>query len=94
MNVSEIRDGMSNVEFSGEIVEMSEPREVITKFGNTTVATAKIKDETGTINLSLWGKQISTVNVGDKVEVTGGYTRSFKNEVQVNVGKSGSIKKL
>ncbi len=94
MKVSEIKDGMSNVDFQGEITEISEPREVVTKFGNTTVATAKVKDDTGTISLSLWGKQISLVAVGDNIEVTGGYTRSFRDEVQVSVGKTGSIKKL
>ncbi len=94
MDISEVRDGMSNVDLKGEIVEISQAREVITKFGTTSVATAKVKDETGTISLSLWGKQISLFNVGDKVEIKGGYTRSFKNEVQLNVGKTGSIQKL
>lgn len=94
MNISEIRDGMSSVDFTGEVTEISEPREVITKFGNTTVATAKIKDDSGTISLSLWGKQIAILKVGDNVEIKGGYTRSFKNEVQVSVGKTGSIHKL
>jgi replication factor A1 len=94
MDISEIRDGMSNVDVEGEIIEISPAREVITKFGSTNVATAKVKDETGTISLSLWGKQISLFNVGDKIEIKGGYTRSFKNEVQLNVGKMGSIRKL
>lgn len=94
MNISEIKDGMSSVDLEGEITEISPAREVITKFGTTSVATAKVKDETGTISLSLWGKQISLFNVGDRVSVKGGYTRSFKNEVQVNVGKAGSLQKL
>lgn len=94
MKIAEIRDGMSNVDFEGEVSEISEPREVVTKFGNTNVATAKIKDDSGTISLSLWGKQISLLAVGDKVEIKGGYTRSFRNEVQVSVGKTGSMRKL
>lgn len=94
MKISELRDGMSNVDISGEIVDISEPRDVITKFGNSTVATAKVKDDSGTVSLSLWGKQISLVSVGDKIELKGGYTRSFKDEIQVNVGKQGSIQKV
>lgn len=85
---------MSNVDISGEITEISEPRDVITKFGNSTVATAKIKDESGTVSLSLWGKQISLVSVGDKVDIKGGYTRTFRDEIQVSVGKQGSIQKV
>ncbi|MCL5009714.1 MAG: OB-fold nucleic acid binding domain-containing protein [Candidatus Parvarchaeota archaeon] len=94
MKISELKDGMSNVDISGEITEISEPRDVITKFGNSTVATAKIKDESGTVSLSLWGKQISLVSVGDKVDIKGGYTRTFRDEIQVSVGKQGSIQKV
>ncbi|MCL5016641.1 MAG: OB-fold nucleic acid binding domain-containing protein [Candidatus Parvarchaeota archaeon] len=93
MKISEIKDGMNDVSVSGEITEISEPREVITKFGTTQVATAKIKDDTGEIPLSLWGKQVDMFKVGDKIEVIGGYTKTFKDQVQVNVGKNGSIKK-
>lgn len=93
MKISEIKDGMNDVSVSGEITEISEPREVITKFGTTQVATAKIKDDIGEIPLSLWGKQVDMFKVGDKIEVIGGYTKTFKDQVQVNVGKNGSIKK-
>ena len=94
MKISEIKDGMSEVDVAGEIIEISEPRDVITKFGSTTVATAKLKDETGVIGLSLWGKQIPLVSIGDHIEIKGAYVRSFKNELQLNVGKNGSLQKL
>ncbi len=94
MKISELKDGMNDVEVTAEIVEMPEPRTVLTKFGNNRVCSAKIKDETGTATLSLWGKQIDMFAVGDNIEITGGYTKSFRDEIQVNVGKTGSIKKL
>lgn len=94
MKINELKGDMNNVEVSGEIVEISQPREVMTRFGNSKVATAKLKDDTGTVDLSLWGKQIDMFQVGDKVEVTSGYTKTFRDNVQVNVGKQGSIKKL
>ncbi|MCL4399094.1 OB-fold nucleic acid binding domain-containing protein [Candidatus Parvarchaeota archaeon] len=94
MKISEVKEGMNDVSISGEITEISEPREVLTRFGNSSVATAKVKDEDGVISLSLWGKQISMFKVGDRIEITGGYTKSFRGEVQINVGKSGSIKKI
>ncbi|MCL4406647.1 MAG: OB-fold nucleic acid binding domain-containing protein [Candidatus Parvarchaeota archaeon] len=94
MKINEIKDGMNDVSVSGEITEISESREVITKFGTSTVATAKLKDDTGEILLSLWGRQIDMVHVGDKIEITGGYTKSFKDQVQINIGKNGSLKKV
>ena len=93
MKINELKGDMNNVDVAGEIVEISQPRDVITKFGNSKVATAKLKDDTGTVDLSLWGKQIDQFHVGDKVEITSGYTKTFRDNVQVNIGKNGSIKK-
>ncbi len=94
MNIVDIKEGMSDVEFSGVISDISPPREVVTKFGTNSVANAKVTDETGNVTLSLWGKQISLFKVGDRIEVKGGYTRSFRGEIQISVGKMGSLKKL
>ncbi len=94
MKISELKDSMNNVDVSAEIVEMPEPRTVLTKFGNNRVCSAKIKDDSGTATLSLWGKQIDLFAVGDTVEITNGYTKSFRDEIQINVGKTGSIRKL
>jgi ssDNA-binding replication factor A large subunit len=94
MKISELRPDMNNVEVAGEITEISAPREVVTRFGNNRVATAKIKDDSGAVSLSLWGKQIDEFKVGDKVEIKGGYTKAFRDETQVNVGKMGSLQKV
>ncbi len=94
MKISEITDGMNDVEVTGEITEISAPKEISTRFGTNRVATAKIKDDSGEIQLSLWGKQIEMVQVGDKVQITGGYTKPFRGQVQLNVGKNGSITKI
>ncbi len=93
MKIAELKADMNNVDISGEIIDISPVRDVITKFGNNRVATARIKDDSGEIELSLWGKQIDEFKVGDKIEIKNGYTKSFKDKVQVNVGKSGSIQK-
>ncbi len=94
MKIAELRDGMNDVDVTAEVVEMGETREVMTKFGSNRVATAKIKDDSGECKLSLWGKQIDMFTAGDHVEISKGYVKSFRDELQINVGKTGSIKKL
>ncbi len=91
MKIEEITSGMNDVDTFGEITDISEPKEISTKFGRTRVATATLKDETGEIDLALWGNQIEMVHVGDQVEIKGGYTKEFKGKLQLNVGKRGSI---
>jgi replication factor A1 len=92
MNISDLKAGSSDVELEATVVEKQEPREVITKYGKRlNVASAVLKDDTGTITLSLWGKDIESVNVGDKVKISKGYVGEFKGNPQLSTGKYGKI---
>lgn len=93
MNISEIKsDNMRKINITGKIIEISEPREVTTKFGeNSRVVTAILQDNTGNIKLSLWNETIDKVHVNDEVQIENGYTSSFKGEVQLNIGRFGKI---
>ncbi len=95
MKISELKLGMSNIKLKAKVIEISEPRNVRTKFGyQTRVATATLEDETGRIPLTLWGRQIDEINIGDTVEISDGYTREFRGELQLNVPRKGEIKKV
>lgn len=92
MKVRDLRSGMRRVDLSAHIVEISEPREVVTRFGEThRVATAVVADDTGTIKLSLWDDNISQVKVGDNIKIENGYVTTFQNENQLNVGRFGKL---
>ena len=58
---------MSNVNIKAKIIDMSETRNVQTRYGLRSVANATSDDETGQISLSLWESQISSVSIGDIV---------------------------
>jgi len=91
--ISELKLGMTDIEVKGNIVDISEPRDVRTKFGYTTrVATATLEDDSGKILLPLWGTKIKEVNAGDTVEVKGGYVSEFRGDLQLNVPRKGEIK--
>jgi replication factor A1 len=55
------------------------------------VATARVKDDSGEINLTLWNEQINQVKVGNAVKIENGYTTSFRGETQLNVGRYGKL---
>jgi replication factor A1 len=85
----EVRQG--NVDVVAEVIEVGEARE-FTKFGRTgKVATAKIKDDTGEVNLSLWNEQVDMVKPGDKIHITNGYVNEFQGELQLTTGKFGKL---
>ena len=79
------------VSTEGKIVAKSEPRSVRTRYGDRSVADARIEDETGTINLSLWEQQIDSVGVDDTVKITGAYITEFNNQLQLNIPRSGVL---
>lgn len=95
VKINELRLGMSDINLKAKVIEVSEPREVSTRFGyRTRVATATIEDDTGTISLTLWAKQIDEVGKGDKIEIKDGYVREFRGELQLNIPRRGEIKKV
>ena len=84
---------MRRVDIEAKVVEKSDTREVRSRYDNKTyqVADAMIKDDTGTIKLTLWNEQIDQVNVDDTVKIENGYIRSFRGEIQLNAGKYGKL---
>jgi replication factor A1 len=93
MRIGDLRDGMKRVDVEADVLEISEPRQVSSRYTGQEfrVAEAMIRDETGTIKLVLWNEQIEQVNVNDKVRIENGYIRSFRGEIQLNVGKYGTL---
>ena len=92
MRINELRPGQNNVTITGKVVELSEPRQINTKFGTTTTLTeAMLSDDSGRIKLALWGQQSEGVEEGVTVEVKGGFVKEFRGESQLGIGRGGSI---
>ena len=93
MKISDIKDGARNISLTADVVEKSDARTAVSKYTNESfrVADATIKDETGTITLNLWNEQIDQVRVGDKVKIDNGYVKAFRDVLQLNSGKYGTL---
>ena len=93
MKINELKDGMRKVDVEGNVIEKSDAREVRSRWTNETyqVADATLEDETGTISLTLWNEQVTQVNVGDRVKIENGYIKSFRDVLQLNSGKYGTL---
>lgn len=91
MKIEEIKRGMSNISLEAKVVDISEPRDVMTRFGRRSVADATLEDESGQITISLWQDQIQRINVGDKVSIGGAFATEFREKLQLNVPRSGKI---
>ena len=91
MKINEIKRGMSNIALQAKIVDISQPRQVNTKFGVRSVADATLEDDTGQISLSLWENNINSVRVGDMISLSGAYTTEFRDKLQLNIPRMGKL---
>ncbi len=83
---------MRNVIVKARVLDISKPKVVVTRFGfQTFVANAVLADETGTIELSLWNKQIDLISIKDVIMVENGHVASFRGKRQLRLGRGGRI---
>ena len=75
------------INVQGRIEAKQEIRTVTTKFGETKVCDAYLVDGSGKIKLTLWDEDTEKVKNGDMVSIEGGYTTTYRNEIQLNKDK-------
>lgn len=91
MEVKDLQPRQGNIDITIEVFEKGDIRE-FEKFGKKgRVCSAKGKDASGEIILSLWNEQIDQVNVGDRIQITNGYVSEFQGEKQLTTGKFGKL---
>ncbi|MDE1761647.1 MAG: DNA-binding protein [Candidatus Micrarchaeota archaeon] len=92
MKISELKAGATNVTIEATVASKQEPREVVTKYGKRlNVANITLKDDSGSIAMSLWGNDAMNINEGDVIKVTNGYVSEFRGSPQLSAGKFGKI---
>lgn len=95
MKATDVRPDMRRIDLELKVVEVEEPRTYVRRDGKEgRVTTAVAEDDTGKIKISLWDADIDRVKVGDRVKITNGYARLFRNEVHVSAGIYGKLEVL
>lgn len=95
MKISELKTGMSNVSLNAKVAKLTEPKQIMTKFGTqVTLVNATLEDESGSIPMALWGEQSEGLEEGASIEITGGFTKEFRDELQLGLGRGGKIKTI
>ena len=93
MKISELRAGMNKVSVQGVLESVGEKRVVNLRDGGTnTVTTALLADQSGNINLDIWGEH--DYKVGEQVAVQNGYVKSFKGDISLAAGKFGTLGRI
>ncbi|MAE13494.1 hypothetical protein CMO92_02930 [Candidatus Woesearchaeota archaeon] len=95
MKISELVPKQGNVELEEvEVTEKGEIRE-FSKFGKPgRVCNITVKDDTGSVQMTLWNEQIDEVKEGDKLKITDGWVGEWQGEKQLSTGRNGKFEVL
>lgn len=76
-----------------EVISKEEPRQ-FEKFGKVTrVCNARIKDDSGEMQMTLWNDEIDRVKEGDKISIIDGWVKEWQGNLQISAGRNGKIVK-
>lgn len=91
MKISDIGRGTSGIAIEAKVIDISEPRDVQTRYGKKNVADATLEDDSGQISLTLWEEKINSISIGDVIRITGAFVTSFRDKLQLNIPRNGNI---
>jgi len=94
MAIKDLAPNMSFNEVTVEVLSV-EPERQFDKFGKTgRVTSAIVKDDSGQVKLTLWNDEIDKVKAGMKIKISKGYCKEWNGELQISIGKFGSLEIL
>jgi hypothetical protein len=90
--IKDLMVGMRRLNIKVRVVKVSERRVVATRFGFcANVTNVLVADDTGSIQLPLWNKQIDGISAGDLVQVENASVVVFRGARQLRVGRRGKV---
>jgi len=96
LNVHDLKPGMSHVNITVMVMNVSESKQVVTSAGvDHEILELEVGDKSGSIKLVLWDEKIiPDLKTGDKLKIENGFVTSFKGAWRINVGRYGEAKKI
>ena len=92
MKVRDLAPGANVDSLTVKVVDVGEPRSVSGRDGLThRVADVLVGDETGSIVMTLWDRNIELVRPGAVITVRNGFVGTVKGHMRLNLGRGGSL---
>lgn len=93
MKISELKARTACDEITLKVIEKMPVRDFTSSFGKRgKVCDAKCTDEAGdSITLTLWNKDIDTVEANQKIKITNGWVGEWQGKLQISKGRTGKI---
>ena len=94
MAISDLQPNSNATLESVELTEKGDIREFSRMGQLGRVSSCKIKDDSGSCDLTLWNDDIDKYTVGDKLKLTDMWVKEWNGNIQISTGRNGTIEKL
>jgi len=94
VKIRDIKAGMRGIILEGVVRFKSDVTYLRTRYGSAKFAYAIIEDDTGSIRLNLFRRQVDIVKVGRRIRVVNAFVKEFRGRLELNVGTDGRIEVL
>ncbi len=92
--VRDLKPGMRGITLRVRVLEASSPETVETRRGKRTLSRALVGDETGRVQVTLWGRAAGRLKPGEAVELRDAWVTSYRGQLVVNVGGADTIARI
>ncbi len=94
MKITDLKEGPFEGEIECTIVSLEEVKK-IPKFGRTLkLVNGVIEDDSGSMKIAFWNEDVGRFKEGDKIRISNGFVRNFRDELIISAGRNGNIEKL
>jgi replication factor A1 len=94
MNITDLQPRQGKVDVTVTISELTPPRTIAKPGFSGTVQNVVVKDDTGSITVTLWNDDAGKYQVGDKIRISNGFVSEYQGQLQLSAGKFGKIEKI
>lgn len=95
MKVKDLKKKSSFDELTLKVVSKGEVRKFVSDDRAGQVCNLAAEDSEGDeISVTLWNKQCSQVNEGDKIKISNGWCTEYQSRLQVSTGRGGKLEVL
>ena len=91
MKVKDLKAGLDNIEILVRVILTREPTVIETKSGARKIQEAIVGDETGRVNLTLWGDLAGFIKQGFVYRIYNGWTTAYRGRVRLHAGSKSKI---
>jgi len=92
--IIELKNRLYNVEVICRVLNISQPKIVSTRKGETVIRDVIIGDETGRTRLVLWGEIGGSLKIGSVIRIINAWTSSYKSQVILNAGSKTKFEEV